>query len=189
VGVPAIIGGTERRKKSVGERAGSGRQWPRRVQRPGALRGACGAVYCVEETTMTLPYRIATLTMVLVLLIGGPLAPLTSAQTPSPTPDVFKETMKSPVESDPPPRPDVVFDDRHYDIAAGFMTAFLVPGRAITCLAGGVLGTVVLLLTFGSGYRAAAGALNEGCGGKWIVRGEDLVPDRPGIPLPTAEQK
>jgi hypothetical protein len=147
------------------------------------------AVYCVEETTMTLPYRIATLTMVVVLVIGGPLAPLASAQSASQSPDVFKETMKSPTQSDPPPDPDVTFSETYYDVAAGVMTAFLVPGRAFTCLAGGVLGTVVLMVTLGSGYRAAAGALNEGCGGKWIVRAEDLVPDRPGIPPPTAEQK
>lgn len=138
---------------------------------------------------MTLPYRMATLSMVFMLLLGGPLAPLAGAQTASQTPDVFKETMKSPMHSDPPPHPDVVFDEKFYDVAAGFMTAFLVPGRAFTCLAGGVLSTVVLMVTLGSGYRAAAGALNEGCGGKWIVRAEDLVPDRPGIPPPTAEKK
>ena len=54
---------------------------------------------------------------------------------------------------------------------------FLIPGRAITCTLGAGLGVVVLALTFGTGYKTAAGAFDEGCGGKWIVTGDDLKPE------------
>ena len=137
---------------------------------------------------MTLAFRVVSVTVVLALLLGGPLAPLAAAQSQqAPQPDVFKETVKA-----DPPRPehaDVTFNDTFYDVSAGVMTAFLIPGRAITCGLAGGLGITVLVLTFGSGYRAASGILNEGCGGKWIVRGEDLVPDRVPIAPPSAERK
>ena len=147
------------------------------------------AVYCVEETTMTLQYRILSLAVALVLLFGGPLATVANAQSAAQNPDVFKETLKSPSAPEPVAEGDVVFNETFYDVTAGVMTAFLVPGRAITCVVAGAFGTAVLLLTFGSGYKAAAGVLNEGCAGKWIVRGEDIAPDRAYIPPPIAERK
>jgi len=137
----------------------------------------------VEETTMTLPFRVVALTVVLALLLGGPLSPVAFAQATQPQPDAFKETMKPPaVPAEPPPgRDDVVMSDTFYNVTAGVMSAFLIPGRTITCIAGGTVGVLALVLTFGSAYRGATRALEEGCGGKWIVRGEDLMPDRPPI--------
>lgn len=122
-------------------------------------------------------------------LLAGPLAPLVSAQQPAQPPsqpDVFKETMKG---SDSPSVPpvsrgdDVVFDDAFYDVTAGVMTAFLIPGRAITCVTGGVVSAIVLVLTLGTAYRAASGVIGEGCGGKWIVHGEDLQPSGDRVPI------
>ena len=135
---------------------------------------------------MTLPFRVLALTVVLALLLGGPLSPLAFAQTATqqtPQSDAFKETMKmSGGQSDVPPgRDDVVLNETFYDVTAGVMTGFLVPGRAVTCLAGGAVGFLALIFTLGSAYRGATRALEEGCGGKWIVRGEDLMPDRPPI--------
>jgi hypothetical protein len=59
-------------------------------------------------------------------------------------------------------------------VAAPFVNVFYVPGKVITCTAGTVVSTVVLLLTFGTGYRAAGRVMDEGCGGSWIVTPEHL---------------
>ena len=126
---------------------------------------------------MTNAYRFVALSVVAGLFFAGPLAPFAAAQQPQP--DAFRETMKGgPHEVHPG---DVEFNEAGYDAAAGVATAFLVPGRAITCATGFVGGILVLALTFGSAYRGFARVLEEGCGGKWIVRGDDLMPDRPAI--------
>jgi hypothetical protein len=131
---------------------------------------------------MTLPFRAVSLTMALVLLLGGPFVPFAAAQATQPQPDVFKETMKPSTAADvPATKDDVVLNETFYDVTAGVMTAFLIPGRAVTCLAGGAVGFIALVFTVGTAYKAATAALEEGCGGKWIVRGEDLMPDRPPI--------
>ena len=138
---------------------------------------------------MTLPFRVLALTMAAALLLGGPLSPLAFAQASQPQSDIFKETMKVPGTPDPPTgREDVVLGETFYDVTAGVMSAFLIPGRTITCVAGGAVGFLALVLTFGSAYRGATRALEEGCGGKWIVRGEDLMPDRPPI-VPQGQPK
>jgi hypothetical protein len=36
------------------------------------------------------------------------------------------------------------------------------------------VGVALLLVTLGSGYKAAVAFGREGCGGKWAVTGEDL---------------
>ena len=58
--------------------------------------------------------------------------------------------------------------------AAGLMNVFHVPGKAIVCGVGTLTSITVLLLTFGSGYRAAARVFDEGCGGDWVITGEHL---------------
>ena len=64
-----------------------------------------------------------------------------------------------------------------YEAGAVVTNVFLIPGRAITCALGTGVGVVVLALTFGTGYKTAASAFDEGCGGKWVVSGDDLKPD------------
>ena len=71
-----------------------------------------------------------------------------------------------------------------YQTAAGVSTAVLIPGRTATCLIGTGLFLGTLALTLGSGYRFATSILEEGCGGKWIVRAEDFTPERPAPPTP-----
>jgi len=105
------------------------------------------------------------------LLLAGPLAPLAGAQQPTqpPAPDLFQETLKAQRD-----------DERTkgaYDAGAVAVNVFLVPGRAITCLLGSAVGIVALAATLGTGYRAASAAVHEGCGGKWVVTGDDLRPD------------
>ena len=105
------------------------------------------------------------------LLLGGPLAPIAGAQqpTPPPAPDLFQEQLKAEKEAE---RSRGV-----YNAGAVAVNVFLVPGRAITCFLGGTVGLVGLLATFGTGYRFASAAVHEGCGGKWLVTGDDLRPD------------
>ena len=125
---------------------------------------------------MTTAMRLMTLTLILSLTVGGPLAPAIAQQPaqPAPTvqPDLFQERMHAtrPTEG----------REGMYNVGAGIVNAFYDPGRAITCALGGAVGIALLLLTFGSAYRAAAATGEEGCGGKWIVTGEDLWPSPPG---------
>ena len=41
------------------------------------------------------------------------------------------------------------------------------------------MGIALLAATLGTAYRAASGAVHEGCGGKWTVTGDDLRPEGP----------
>jgi hypothetical protein len=108
------------------------------------------------------------------LLLAGPLAPIAGAQQPAPpaqppAPDLFQETLRA--------EQDAERMKGAYGAGAVAVNVFLVPGRAITCVLGGAVGAAVLVLTFGTGYRAASSAVHEGCGGKWVVTGDDLRPD------------
>jgi len=106
-----------------------------------------------------------------VLLLAGPLTPLAGAQQPTqpPGPDLFQETLKAEREGER--------SRGAYDAGAVAVNVFLVPGRAITCVLGSVVGLVALAATLGTAYRAASAAVHEGCGGKWVVTGDDLRPD------------
>ncbi len=99
----------------------------------------------------------------------APVAPPPPAPTAQ-QPDLFQETLKS--EARAAGRKQVL-----YEAGAVVTNLFLIPGRAITCTLGASLGVVVLALTFGTGYKTAAGAFDEGCGGKWVVTGDDLKPE------------
>ena len=67
-----------------------------------------------------------------------------------------------------------------YKVGAGVATAVNIPLRGVLCVLGGVAGLVVLVITFGSGYRTAARAAEEGCGGPWVITPAHLKgePDR-----------
>jgi hypothetical protein len=105
------------------------------------------------------------------VLLAGPLTPLAGAQQPTqpPAPDLFQETLKAERENER--------SRGAYDAGAVAVNVFLVPGRAITCVLGSVVGVVALAATLGTGYRAASAAVHEGCGGKWTVSGDDLRPE------------
>jgi hypothetical protein len=109
--------------------------------------------------------------LLVALLLAGTLTPIASAQQPTQpaTPDLFQETLKA--------EQDAERNNGAYDAGAVAVNVFLVPGRTITCVLGGVAGIVALAATFGTAYRAASAAVHEGCGGKWIVTGDDLRPD------------
>ena len=104
------------------------------------------------------------------LLLAGPLAPVAGAQQPTqPAPDLFQESFKAQQEAER--------SRGAYNAGAVAVNVFLVPGRAITCVLGGTVAVVGLLATLGTGYRFASAAVHEGCGGKWIVTGDDLRPE------------
>jgi hypothetical protein len=111
--------------------------------------------------------------MLMAALLAGPLAPMAGAQQPAPPaqPDLFQESLKTQRTG----------TEHRGAYAAGAVVTniFLVPGRAITCGLGGVVGVAVLAATLGTGYRAASAVWHEGCGGKWVVSGDDLRPDTP----------
>lgn len=120
--------------------------------------------------------RVVAAAVALCMTVTG-LVPYAAAQQPPPTstpgqPELFQEQLKAAPEH-----------ERHrglYTTGAVLVNMFLVPGRAITCGLGGLAAGGVLLVTFGTAYRAASSVVHEGCGGKWIVTGDDLRPD-PGL--------
>jgi len=60
------------------------------------------------------------------------------------------------------------------EVAAALSNVFYVPGKAIVCASSGVLWIATMALTFGALYNEAANIVKGGCGGKWIVVGEDI---------------
>ena len=120
---------------------------------------------------MTIPIRVISALLV-ALLLTGTLAQVASAQQPPPpAPEMFQDTLKAQQAADA--------DRKVYDAGAVATNVFLVPGRAITCVLGSVVGVVTLAATLGTAYRAASSAVHEGCGGKWTVTGDDLRPEGP----------
>jgi hypothetical protein len=101
----------------------------------------------------------------------APPAPAAAQPAQPMQPDLFQETLKGQRASDR--------SQWLYNTEAIFVSIFMVPGRAITCAAGTVVGVGLLGISLGSGYRAATNIFHEGCGGKWIVTGDDLRPDTP----------
>jgi hypothetical protein len=53
---------------------------------------------------------------------------------------------------------------------------FYVPGKAIVCGVSGALYVVTMALTFGALYQEATDFVKGGCGGKWVLTGEDIKP-------------
>jgi hypothetical protein len=121
---------------------------------------------------MTTRTRVVSAVLVAVMLTGT-LVPIASAQQPPPppAPEMFQDTLRAQQAAEA--------DRKIYDAGAIATNVFLVPGRAITCILGGAVGIAVLAATLGTAYRAASGAMQEGCGGKWMVTGDDLRPEGP----------
>jgi hypothetical protein len=124
-----------------------------------------------RRTIMMTGIRVVAVLLV-ALMLTGVLSPIASAQQPPPpAPDMFQETLKAQQAAEE--------DRRVYNAGAIATNIFLVPGRAITCVLGGAVGIALLAATLGTAYRAASGAVHEGCGGKWTVTGDDLRPEGP----------
>ena len=128
---------------------------------------------------MKIATRILTVVVALAVLATGPLAPLAAAQQPTQTPPP-PEPMPQPMA---PPPPDVPEQESHlgesaaYNVGAGIANVFYIPGKGLLCGVGGAVGIFILFITLGSAPRPAAYFAREGCGGKWILTGDDLRPD------------
>lgn len=155
---------------------------------------------------MSFWFRLVAASVVVSLALAGPLAPVAVGQQPAPPaqtapqPDLFQEALKATGQTAqgqpappgqpsyqpaPPPGQEALktngderLDPEFYEVAANVATAALVPGRVATCLVGGAFGLTTLIITFGTAYRFATRMLEEGCGGKWAVTPQDLMPER-----------
>lgn len=111
-------------------------------------------------------FRWLSILLVVALLLAGPLAPAGWAQQPQ-QPKAYEETVKAPDAPATEPGP-------AYQAGAVGVNLVRVPGKAVVCVIGGVVGFVALLITAGSGYRAAGRVVQEGCGGPWTITARDL---------------
>ena len=119
--------------------------------------------------------------LVAALFVSGPLAPMAVfAQAPQtgqervPVDPVEKMLMPSvePITSKDPTDGDAT--------AAGFLNVVYVPGKAIICTAGVLTSTLVMLLTFGTGCRAARGVFLDGCSAPWALTADHVSGKIPG---------
>jgi len=123
--------------------------------------------------------RILAVMVALAMLATGPLAPLAAAQQPAAPPMPPMPPTQQPVA---PPQ-DIPEQESHpgesaaYNVGAGIANVFYIPGKGLLCGLGGAVGIFILVVTFGSAPRPAAYFAREGCGGKWILTGDDLRPD------------
>ena len=53
---------------------------------------------------------------------------------------------------------------------------FYVPGKAIVCGLSGLGWVIAMTLTFGALYQESADFVKGGCGGQWVLTGEDIKP-------------
>jgi hypothetical protein len=128
---------------------------------------------------MKIATRILTVVVALAVLATGPLAPLAAAQQPTQTPPPPAQPMPQPMA----PPPDVPEQESHlgesaaYNVGAGIANVFYIPGKGLLCGVGGAVGIFILFISLGSAPKPAAYFAREGCGGKWILTGDDLRPD------------
>ena len=119
--------------------------------------------------------------LVAALFVSGPLAPMAAlAQAPQPGQE---RVPVDPVEQMlmPTVEPITGKDPTAGDaVAAGFMNVVYVPGKAIICTAGVLTSTALMLLTFGSAYRAARGVFLEGCSAPWALTADYVSGKIPG---------
>jgi hypothetical protein len=102
--------------------------------------------------------------------VAPPPPPAPPVQPAQPAqPQIFQETLKAQEPSGG--------KEAFYITGAVVTNIFLIPGRVVTCTLGAGVGVALLALTFGTGYKAAAATWDEGCGGKWVVSGDDLKPE------------
>lgn len=107
--------------------------------------------------------RLVASILLLAVLVTGPLSPVAVAQ-PAPA---------APARAEGPDA---------YDVGAGLATAVKAPLKGVLCVLGATGGLLLFVITFGTAARPAASLAEEGCGGSWVVHGEDLRP-APGAAL------
>ena len=132
--------------------------------------------------------------LVAALFVTGPLAPLAAfAQAPQTAPPIEppltsqkpgqERVPVDPVEKMLMPAVEPVVNKvptQGDATAAGFLNVVYVPGKAIICTAGVLTSTVLMLLTFGSAYRAARDVYLEGCSAPWALTADYVSGKIPG---------
>jgi len=129
-----------------------------------ALAGPFASWTAVAQTVQPPPPPPPT------IIVPPPAPPPTVA--PPPAPPLPPSSLPLPPYTPPPgPYAEPTASDR---VGAIFLNTIYVPGKVILCTAGVIATTGLMLLTFGSAYRAAVFTFKEGCGGPWVLRGEDI---------------
>jgi hypothetical protein len=134
---------------------------------------------------MTTGVRLLAVVVSILMFVTGPLAPLAAAQPPPATTPLPPQGMPEPATTPTPPQrgPEPSQQDSRtgekvaYNVGAAIANVFFIPGKCILCVAGVASGVFVLLITIGSQPRPAAYFAREGCGGRWILTGNDIRPE------------
>ena len=127
---------------------------------------------------MKIGSRILTVVVALAMLATGPLAPLAAAQQPAPSSPPPAQPTPQPVMQPDVPEPEShLAESAAYNVGAGIANVFYIPGKGLLCGIGGAVGIFILIVSIGSAPKPAAYFAREGCGGKWILTGDDLRPD------------
>jgi hypothetical protein len=134
--------------------------------------------------------RLLAVAVSLLTLLTGPLAPLAAAQQPPPAqpasqaqaPQPMPEPTTTPLPpqrmpEEPGPSESRTGEAVAYNVGAGIANVFFIPGKGLLCGAGVASGVIVMLFSIGSAPRTAAYFAREGCGGRWILTGDDLRPE------------
>ena len=61
-----------------------------------------------------------------------------------------------------------------YGVAAGFTNVLYIPLKTGFCIFSGVVGVVAMIGTLGTRYDAPTRFVQTGCGGPWVLTGEDM---------------
>ncbi|PYN85033.1 MAG: hypothetical protein DMD87_25155 [Candidatus Rokuibacteriota bacterium] len=128
---------------------------------------------------MKIVSRVLAVVVALAMLATGPLAPLATAQQPAQTPPPPAPPMPQPAAppQDLPEQESHLAEYTAYNVGAGIANVFYIPGKVLLCGLGGGVGIFILFISLGSAPKPAAYFAREGCGGKWILTGDDLRPD------------
>jgi hypothetical protein len=139
---------------------------------------------------MTTGVRLLAVVVAMLMFVTGPLAPLAAAEeSPSAQPALLAQApaqpMPEPTTTPLPPQriPEPMQPESRtghavaYNVGAGIANVFFIPGKCVLCVAGVASGVFVMLISIGSAPRTAAYFAREGCGGRWILTGDDIRPD------------
>src|SRR5712691_11211472 len=102
--------------------------------------------------------RTMALVVAMTLLATGPLSPVIAQEAAQPE---FSSDTVPAVDESRWRGPDF------YDLGATVITVAKTPFNFLLCGVGGLTGAALFLVTLGSGYRASARAVEEGCRGPW----------------------
>src|SRR5262245_42663076 len=117
--------------------------------------------------------RMIAFAVVVALLATGPLSPVIAQQAQSEAqPEVTPDAV--PATSERPSAP----GGAGYNTAATVLTVAKAPFNVILCGVGTAFGIALFAVTLGTAHRESVRVVEEGCGGPWIVTGDDIRPDR-----------